>query len=314
MYWCHPRPVEAVVAIMAASSSTRGDWGFDLTTEIFMLPVRLTSAKFALNRASVGLSGNAFSQNVRFMATKPSPFKFTMDQAGLATDLYVPPAKTPNLITKPKLWWTVFKRKLQVLGVNTYMAVKLRREIGKDRFQPLEWKELAIILYKRTNESFVRRDFNNLQRLTSRWVYGPLSQRAKELSPGFRYDWKLISFKRRPQVISMVPLAMPNEPTRFVQVVYRFESKQQLSKVTLGSQDVERVERDVVDNIAFIFDTERDPPEGRLIGSLFETPATAPMPDPSMMPQSRSVVMHGMSVRGDIFRPQPEYAALKESS
>lgn len=248
------------------------------------------------------------------MATKQTPFKFTMDQAGLATDLYIPPVKTPFLLTSPKLWWTVFKRKLQVLGVNTYMAVKLRRDIGKDRFQPLEWKELAIVLYKRTNESFVRRDFANLQRLTSRWVYGPLSQRAKELSSSYRYDWKLLSFKKRPKVLSMVPLAMPNEPTKFVQVVYRFESKQQLSKLKIGSKEVERVERDVVDNIAFIFDTEKDPIEGRLIGSLFETPATAPMPDPSLTPQSRSVVMHGMSVRGDIFRPQPEYVALKENN
>lgn len=249
----------------------------------------------------------------RGVATKQTPFKFTLDQAGLATDLYIPPVKKPSMLLNPKLWWVYFKRKMQVLGVNTYMAVKLRREIGKARFHPLEWKELAILLYQRTNECFVKRDFANLQRLTSRWVYGPLTNRSKELSRDYRYDWKLLKFKRRPKVLSMVPLSMPNEPTRFVQIVYRFESKQQLSKLKLGSQDVERVEKDVVDNIGFIFDTEKSPIEGRLIGSLFETPVGSPMPDPSMMPQSRSVVMQGMSVRGDIFRPEPEYAAFKDT-
>lgn len=251
------------------------------------------------------------SAMARNVSTKQTPFKFTMDQAGLATDLYVPPAKTPSIFTSPKLWWTVFKRKVQVTGVNTYMAVKMRSELGKDRFQPLEWKELAIMLYERTNECFVKRDFSGLQRLTSRWVYGPLSNRAKELSPGYRYDWQLVRFKRRPKVISMVPLAMPNEPTNFVQVVYRFESTQRLSKLKVGETNVERAERDVVDNVGFIFDASKTPVEGRLIGSLFETPATAPMPDPSSMPSSRSLIMQGMSVRGDIFRPPPEYAVAK---
>lgn len=257
--------------------------------------------------------GTAWPHLTRGVATKQTPFKFTLDQAGLATDLYIPPVKKPSIMLSPKLWWVYFKRKIQVLGVNTYMAVKLRREIGKARFHPLEWKELAIILYQRTNECFVKRDFANLQRLTSRWVYGPLTNRAKELSRDYRYDWKLLKFKSRPKVLSMVPLSIPNEPTRFVQIVYRFESKQRLSKLELGTQDVVRVERDVVDNIGFIFDTAKSQIEGRLIGSLFETPLSSPMPDPSLMPQSRSAIMQGMSVRGDIFRPEPEYVALKET-
>lgn len=260
-----------------------------------------------LTRPVAGLS----RLSCRSVSTKNTPFKFTMDQAGLATDLYVPPLKTPNILTSPKLWWTVFKRKIQVTGVNTYMAVKMRRDIGRDRFQPLEWKELAILLYKRTNECFVKRDLAGLQRLTSRWVYGPLSARVKELDPKYRYSWELLRFKKRPKVISMVPLAMPDEPVKFVQLVYRFESRQQLSKLKIGDTHVERAERDVVDNLAFIVDTSKTPIEGRLIGSLFETPANAPMPDPSSMPSARSVVMQGMSVRGDIFRPPPEYAAAK---
>lgn len=243
-----------------------------------------------------------------------------MDQAGLVTDLYIPPRKLPSWFTHPKLRWTALKRRFQMVGLNTYMVVKLRRDIGSQRFLPLQWKETALMLYERMNECFVARDLPGLARVTSRWVYGPLSARAERLPRDCVYSWRIDKLLRRPQVLSIIPLALPGKPTQFVQVVYRIESRQELSKANVAkglnssNSSVERVTRDVCDQVAFIFDTAASPPKGLLIGSLFETPVTGPMPDPSMSPTTRTEVMRAMTIRGDVFRSEPEYAAVKNSS
>ncbi|PRT56665.1 Inner membrane mitoribosome receptor MBA1, mitochondrial [Wickerhamiella sorbophila] len=247
----------------------------------------------------------------RSAATTTSPVQFSMDQAGLVTDLYVPPRDLPSWFTNPKARWTALKRRVQLLGVNTYMAVKLRREIGRERFQPLEWKETALLLYQRTNECFVHRDLSGLSKLTSRWVYGPLAARAQKFPKNVRLDWKLEKLTAKPKVLSIIPLSLPDTPTRFVQTLYRIESRQVLSKLNLDTNKVDKVERTVVDNVAFIFDTTKSPAEGRLIGSLFETPVNSPMPDPTLSPGSRTEIIRSMTSRGDIFREPPQYLAIK---
>lgn len=248
---------------------------------------------------------------LRSYSTSRKSTNFNLDLAGLLADLYVPPNNPPSWFTNPKQRWTILKRNLQTLGINTYAAIKLRKDIGRDLFMPLEWKELAIILYTRTNECFAKRDSQNLQKITSRWVYGPLSDRMKQLSSSHEYSWKLLKLNKRPKVISMLPLALPNEPLHYVQVVYRFDSMQRLSKLDLKTKEIDSQDRRVVDNIAFLFDVDKNPIEGRLIGSLFETPPQAPMPDANSMASSRAEAMRAMSVRGDIFRPEPEYMTIK---
>lgn len=250
----------------------------------------------------------------RWASTKAtqSAMHFTMDQAGLVTDLYVPPKNLPSWFAHPALRWKALKRRIQMVGVNTYMAIRLRREIGKERFRPFEWKETALMLYQRTNECFVERDLKGLAKLTSRWVYGPLSMRAQKLPKNEQFGWKLLKYNSRPRVISMVPLSLGEGPTRYVQVVYGIESTQALSKLRRGEKEARKIERDVSDNMAFIFDTTKSPVQGRLIGSLFETPINAPLPDPMNTPNKRTEIMKAMSLRGDVFRSPPEYLVVKE--
>lgn len=258
------------------------------------------------------LSPAALLPGARCASTTSAPISFTLDQAGLTTDFYVPPRHPPSWFTHPRLRWKVLTRNIQMVGVNTWMAIKLRREVGREHFRPLEWKETALLLYKRTNESFVKRDLNALSRLTSRWVYTSLSQRVEKLPKDYVYGWKMAKLSSKPKVISLIPLQLPDQPTQFVQMVYRIESKQILSKAKVNTTEVNRIEREVCDYAAFIFDITKSPAEGRLIGSLFETPPNAPMPDPSIVPSARSDVINAMAQRGDIFRSPPKYVALKD--
>lgn len=254
---------------------------------------------------------NPRNVSCRSASTNNSAVGFTMDQAGLAADLYVPPRDLPSWFTHPGIRWKVLKRRIQILGLNTYMVVKLRKDIGRKRFRPLEWKETALLLYTRANECFVKRDLRGLNLVSSRWVAGPLSARAQKLPRDYVFSWKLDKLNSRPKVLSLIPLALPNAPAQYVQVVYRIDSMQTVSKTKKGTDKVDKITRRVVDNVAFIFDTSKDPTEGRLIGSLFETPATAPMPDPTAAPGSRADIMAAMASRGDIFRNPPEYVAVK---
>lgn len=263
-------------------------------------------ASAPLLRRPLGLLGQ------RMQSTSRRPTGFSLDVAGLLTDLYVPPVNPPSLFTSPKLRWTVFKRNMQMLGINTYLAVKVRRELGREHFNPLEWKEFALLLYERTNECFAQRDLAGLQKVASRWVYGPLAERMKELDAACVYDWKLLRLNKRPKVLSMVPLAFPDMPLHYVQTVYRIDSTQQLTKTNRKTGETQSQQRRVVDNVAFMLDARKDPLEGRLIGSLFETRPQMPMPDmAAAATAARADAIAGMRVRGDIFRPEPEYLSLK---
>lgn len=249
---------------------------------------------------------------VRTLASARQNNSFSLDQAGLLSDLYVPPANPPSWFTNPKQRWTVLKRNFQALGVNTYMAVKIRRELGRGLFNPIQWKEFSLLLYERTNECFAKRDFQGLQKVTSRWVYGPLSIRMKELSADSDYSWKLVKHNKKPKVLSLIPLMFPDMPLNYVQVVYRFDSMQELTKVNKTTGEAQTQARRVIDNIAFLVDTRKDPLEGRLIGSLFETRPQMAMPDMAAAATcTRAEAVQGMRTRGDIFRPEPEYLAMK---
>lgn len=98
---------------------------------------------------------------------------------------------------------------------------------------------------------------------------------------------------------------------RELQIVYKIDSRQRLARITPDSKEPQVVEHNVVDYAAFTFDASKIPARVYFAGTVFESPADAPMPKPSDNPQE---MMASMKVKGDIFRSPPQISSPKEES
>lgn len=103
------------------------------------------------------------------------------------------------------------------------------------------------------------------------WVFEALKSRRSTISSDKVLDWKLIKFNSRPKVMSIQPMMLPDTPLHHIMIVYRLDTKQRLAMVTRGQKEAQTIDRDVIDYIAFIFDTSKDPSDVVVAGSLFES-------------------------------------------
>ncbi|CCH40711.1 hypothetical protein BN7_245 [Wickerhamomyces ciferrii] len=221
---------------------------------------------------------------------------------GLTSDQYIPISwrNIPNPLSSPRLAWNVVLRKIYTVGINTIQVALLRYQTGlKPKF--LLWKNNAIENYVQVNKSFASKTVKDVHSSVSMWVEESLKNRSASIPNNIRLSWKLVKFNETPKLITFRPLMMPGRPVEHVQIVYRFNTKQQLVKVNLDNNKTDKITRDVTDHVGFLIDLHTN--ETILCGSVFENAPTDKIPKPEDI--DRSVIIKEMRERGDIFRSPP---------
>lgn len=227
---------------------------------------------------------------------------FDVRYLGITSDHYVPVSwkNFPNPITSPKLAWKSLIRRFYTFGFNTVQVGLLRYQVGlKPKF--LLWKNNAIENYVQVNKAFANKNIQKASKTMSVWVAEALQKRVDSIPKNLRLDWRLVKFNEVPKLITFRPVMLPGQPVEYVQVVYKFNTTQELIKVNLNDEKTSKIQRNVVDYIGFTVDLHNN--ETTLAGSLFESSPHDPIPTPESIQQSE--MFNDMRERGDLFRLPP---------
>lgn len=218
---------------------------------------------------------------------------------GVASDVYIPVSykNLPNPLYHPKLFLNSILRRVYTLGLNTLQITIFRHQTGfKPKF--LIWKNSAIDLYIRVNTAFAKGDVLSLKSNVSIWVETALKKRSKQFPKSTELTWKLTKFNKVPKLVSIQSIMLPNQPLEFVQLIYKFDTKQALIRLDKASKKTDKIERDVVDYIAFLCDSPRN--KLYLIGSVFEKKPTDKIP--KTFENDTKLTFARMRKYGDIYR------------
>ncbi|CCH62655.1 hypothetical protein TBLA_0H03730 [Henningerozyma blattae CBS 6284] len=193
---------------------------------------------------------------------------------GVATQLYIPPTGK-SLVglwkTHPKLYLQCVFRRMFNLGLNTIQIAVWRHQTGLSPQFAL-WRTKATKLYADVHSSFAKKSLAPVNDKISIWVQDALSSRLQQLPRSVSLDWKLLKFHKVPKIVSLQCLMIPGTPLEYLQIVYRFETRQRLIRFDKITGKTEKYDRDVVDNMAFICQAETN--KVYLIGSVFESKPT----------------------------------------
>lgn len=244
----------------------------------------------------------------RYASTdKKNQPKIQLQHLGVSVDLYVHPQKSnlPSWFTSPRQRFRGVMRRAGAFFQNTVMIAQFRlRSKISPRFQ--EWREIAKTEYQNANKAFVRNNLDSMKDRMSVWVYESLKNRRESIPADTQLDWRLIKFNSTPKVMCIQPMMLPDTPLRHIMIVYRLDTHQRLAKIAPGETEASKIDRNVVDYMAFIYDASKQPSEAIIAGSVFETPLTAPRPNPASSDQSEKMMFLSMKEKGDIFRSPPQ--------
>lgn len=246
-----------------------------------------------------------FSSSIRLLdaegvVKKPAPFN--PRHMGVANQVYIPPSKKnmPNPITSPITFFNVMIRKMYTLGMNTIQVALFRYQSGyKPQF--LLWKNKAIETYVQVNKAFANRQLEDIKPHVSIWVDEALTSRSKQIPAGITLDWELIKFNEVPKLVSTQAMMIPGRPVELIQLIYKFDTKQRVIKFNKKSGKADKLDRDVVDYVAFLCDASTN--DILLIGSVFESAPDEKLPKDSET--SNKIVIERMKTNGDLFRVPP---------
>ncbi len=222
---------------------------------------------------------------------------------GLTGDQYIPISwkNFPNPLTSPKLAYNCLARRLYNFGFNTIQVAFLRYQTGlKPKF--LLWKNNSIEKYVQVNKAFAHNKIPAVHKGMSVWVERALTSRVETIPKNIKLDWKLVKFNETPKLVTFRPVMLPGKPVEYVQVVYKFNTNQELIKVNLDNEKVSKISRNVVDYVGFTVDLHTN--EAILSGSAFENSPYDKIPKPEDAKQSQIFEM--MRNNGDIFRLPPK--------
>lgn len=222
---------------------------------------------------------------------------------GLTADQYIPISwkNFPNPLSSPKLAWLCLGRRMYTFGFNTVQVALFRYQTKlKPKF--LLWKNNAIGNYVELNKAFAQRDIPSVRKNVSVWVERALTTRTESIPKNVRLDWKLVKFNETPKLITFRPVMLPGKPVEYVQLVYKFNTKQEVIKVNLKDDKAEKVSRDVIDYIGFTIDLHDD--RTILSGSAFENSPYDKIPKPENSQESE--IFTTMRQNGDLFRSPPK--------
>ncbi|ODV92709.1 hypothetical protein CANCADRAFT_19620, partial [Tortispora caseinolytica NRRL Y-17796] len=192
---------------------------------------------------------------------------------GFPGDLLVPAsgANLPSLFKHPILRLKNVWRRIKVFSLNTmYLSVFWAKGGGRVNF--VQMKQLALENFIAVNTAFAKGREPQIADNCSILTNHALKERLKHVDPNIKMSWELLRYNRKPRIVLLQPLEIPNAPSA-LQAVYRIDSRQRLT-VEKPGQEPQVTETDLVQYPGFVFDTTISPPRPFLIGSLFETPLT----------------------------------------
>lgn len=255
------------------------------------------------------------NQQASATATKPKPKEkkqspdveqsqaFSPRFIGLTRDIYIPVSleNYPNFFTSPRMFLNCALRRLYNFGINTIQIALFRYQTGlKVHF--LLWKNKSIEKYIQVNKAFATKKIDTVEKSVTIWVDSALKARLKTIPKSVKLDWNLIKFNKIPQLIAFRPVMLPGKPVEYVQLVYKFNTKQELIKVNATNESSAKLTRDVVDYVGFVVDLDTN--EVILSGSVFENQPADKIPKPTDVDNSK--IFEDMKINGDIFRPSPK--------
>lgn len=223
---------------------------------------------------------------------------------GVATQIYIPASNRnlPSMFTQPMLVFKTWIRRIYMLGLNTFKIGLFRFQSGiKPSF--LLWKNNAIENYIEVNKSFAQKDIDGIKGQVSIWVERALVGRVSKLPSNLKLDWQILKFNEIPKLMSIDPIMAPGMPLEYIQLVYRFNTKQELIRVNTDNNKSDKQVKDIVDYLVFLCDTNTN--EMMLSGSIFENKPGSPLPKQATGDDKKEIISR-MRECGDIFRLPPQ--------
>ncbi|SMN19593.1 similar to Saccharomyces cerevisiae YBR185C MBA1 Membrane-associated mitochondrial ribosome receptor [Maudiozyma saulgeensis] len=248
------------------------------------------------------------SKDVEEKQKKKTPKKndtgnnFNPRYLGVTANMYIPTSykNLPNVLINPIAVFNSLIRRCYTFGFNTFKVALFRFQTGTTpKF--LLWKNKAIESYIQVNKAFANKNIKSISPGVSLWVEEALNNRVTRLPKNLILDWQILKFNNVPKLVSIEPIMMPGKPLENIQLVYRFDTQQELIKFDQNTEKTEKQIRDIVDYMVFLCDTTTD--QVILIGSVFESKPNAKLPKNSDV--DRKQVVKNMRLNGDIFRQPP---------
>lgn len=219
---------------------------------------------------------------------------------GVATDIFIPASRKnlPSVLSQPTVVFKTLIRRMYMLGLNTFKIGLYRSRSGK---KPafLLWKNKAIENYIEVHKAFAERRIDKVKNHVSVWVERALLLRSESIPKNIRLDWRIVKFNGVPKLMSLDPIMVPGMPLEYIQLVYKFSTKQELIKINSETNESGKQVKDIVDYLVFLCDTNTN--EMILSGSIFESKPGAPLPR-QVTSNEKKEILERMKECGDIFR------------
>ncbi|KAK9240884.1 MBA1-like protein-domain-containing protein [Lipomyces kononenkoae] len=233
-----------------------------------------------------------------------APQTITSYQLGVGSNDYIPPTGTnrPKITEHTRLYITALGRYQLHIFKQTLTKILLRLQYRTK----LDYKDLAVRAedtYIELNKSFAARKISNLSRLSTMFVEANLTDRIKNMNKDWKLSWDVVDTIEKTKCVNVSPISLgQDEPLRFVQLIYRFHTLQKLELVYTKNKNIPKKteEKKMLDYIVFVYDIQAD--ELKVMGSVFETPVTEPLP---VQLTAEKLVLAAMQTKGDLFRKRP---------
>lgn len=261
------------------------------------------SRKYLCGIRLISTSRINFQESVQDKKPSKKPADFNPRHLGVSTEVYIPTSfnNLPNVFAHPVLFFGSLIRRVYTLGLNTVQVALFRYQSGiKPNF--LLWKNKAIENYVQVNKAFANKNLNPVKPKISLWVDEALSARVQQLPKNFQFDWQLVKFNQIPKLVSVQAMMIPGRPLEHIQLIYKFNTKQQLIKLNRQTNKTDKLDRDVVDYVAFLCDATTD--DLILIGSIFESKPGAKLP--KNYEDNMQLAIERMKTNGDLYRVPPQ--------
>lgn len=245
------------------------------------------------------LSTSIFSCDAAKKSSPKKPTSFNPRHLGVTNEVYIPPSSSnlPSFFVSPIIVMNALIRRMYTFGLNTVQVALFRYQSG---FKPnfLLWKNNAIENYVQVNKAFADKDINAIKSNVSIWVEEALIARSKQVPEDVKLSWELVKFNAIPKLVSTQVIMIPGRPLELIQLIYKFDTKQRLIKLNKSTNKAEKLDKTVVDYIAFICDATND--DMLLIGSLFESNPESKLPKD--VNTDTQTAIRKMKSSGDIYR------------
>ncbi|CCF59855.1 hypothetical protein KAFR_0I00740 [Kazachstania africana CBS 2517] len=223
---------------------------------------------------------------------------------GITSEVFIPTSyrNLPSFFSHPIVVCNSLIRRLYVLGFNTVKIALFRSQTGvKPSF--LLWKNKAIETYIQVNKAFASKSIKSMRLQLSVWVEESLASRISHLPKNMSLDWQIKKFNKVPKLVLVEPVMMPGKPLEHIQLIYKFDTTQELIKLDKVTKKTEKELRDIVDYMVFLCDVMTN--EMILLGSVFESKPNAKLPSKQNELDKKGMLKR-MKECSDLFRLPPQ--------